>query len=81
MTAARSVAAIRRAVAVHAIPAAAEINEARAYTRQEVADLIGMSPQWVYDEFRKGALKGAYLGGKLRVRHVDLVAYLAERVE
>lgn len=61
------------------LPPAAEINEARAYTLEEVAALISMSRDFVYDLCRSGALRHAYLGrgkGVIRVRHVHLIEYL-----
>lgn len=64
------------------MPPAAEINEARAYSLEEVAALISMSRDFVYDLCRDGKLRHAYLGrgrGQIRVRHVHLIEYLDSR--
>lgn len=61
------------------LPPAAEINEGRAYSLEEVAALISMSRDFVYDLCRDGRLRHAYLGrgkGVIRVRHVHLIQYL-----
>jgi len=64
---------------LRAVPPAAEVNEARAYTAEEAAALLSVSPSFVKALCREGKLRHHYLGkgrGLLRIRHPHLVAYL-----
>lgn len=67
---------------LRALPPAAEINEARAYSKEEVAALLSVSPEFVYKQCREGVLRHCYLGkgrGMLRIPHAALLEYLAAR--
>jgi len=46
------------------------------YTPQEVADLLKLRVQTVYDYIRTGKLTAVRLGNRYRIAHPDLEAFL-----
>jgi predicted DNA-binding transcriptional regulator AlpA len=46
-------------------------------TREEVARLLRLTPQAIYNLHRKGALRGRVIGGRLRWRMIDVDAFIA----
>jgi excisionase family DNA binding protein len=64
---------------LRAVPPPGEVNEVRAYTVEEAAALLVVSPSFIKALCREGRLRHHYLGkgrGLLRIRHPHLVAYL-----
>lgn len=47
-------------------------------TRDEVADLLRLSPRTVAEYVRRGELRGRLIGRRWRFRHEDVDAFLEE---
>ena len=62
-------------------PADASPRVALVYTPEEVATLLKLHPQTVYQYIRKGRIRAAKLGRVWRIRHRDLDDFLTRAVE
>jgi excisionase family DNA binding protein len=50
----------------------------RFFSVSQVAESLGLSPWTIRKLIREGELRGYKVGGKMRVREDDLLAYLAD---
>jgi excisionase family DNA binding protein len=48
-------------------------------TTRELGALLGFSTSWVQDQFEAGKLPGFRLGGRLRFRESEVLAWLEEK--
>ena len=53
-----------------------EILGEKCYTAQEVADMLGVTKQTVFERNKNGSLKGTYIGRRLYVTETEIRAFL-----
>lgn len=55
--------------------AVAILNEPAYYTPEEMAERLKVSTRFIYDQIRKGALKGRKYGKCVRITRADAIDY------